>query len=85
MSACQNAIIVHYYFDSSEISRLVDILRYESPYGTSPTGYLLEMLCKFDLDYTNQITKLIAQFVWQFVLDERELPAQADGLIVLNP
>ena len=63
----------------------MNILRYESPYGTSCTGYLLEMLCKFDLDYTNEITKLIAEFVWQFVMDERELPVQTDGLISHKP
>ena len=71
--------IIQYYFTNYEVAHLVNTLRYESPYGTSCTCYLLELLCKFDIEYVHQVTKYIAEFVWQFVLDERDLPIQADG------
>lgn len=71
--------IIHYYFTNNEVINLVDALRYESPYGTSTRSHLLELLCKYDMEYMERVTLCVHQFVWQYVLDERDLIIQSDG------
>lgn len=71
--------IIEYYFSNQELCHFINSLRYESPYGTSVYGYSLELLCKYDIHFQQDITKFMNQFIWQYVMDERDLAIQSDG------
>ena len=57
----------------------MDELRYESPYGNSARGCLLEALCKYDLSFDALLSAKLSEYLLQYTQDERELHISADG------
>ena len=70
---------VKFFFDKAAVSPLVDELRYESPYGNSARGCLLEALCKYDLSFDALVSGKLSEYLLQYTQDERELHISADG------
>lgn len=64
---------VLFYFSSSAISRLMDALRYENPYGLSIRSSLLEALAGYDMSLHRAISHDLHEYLLQYVMDERGL------------
>lgn len=64
---------VLFYFSNSAISRLLDALRYENPYGLSIRSSVLEALAHYDMRFHRTISHGLHEYLLQYVMDERGL------------
>ena len=64
---------VLFYFSNSAISRLLDALRYENPYGLSIRSSVLEALARYDMCFHRTISHGLHEYLLQYVMDERGL------------
>ena len=75
---------VLFYFSNSAISRLLDALRYENPYGLSIRSSVLEALARYDMRFHRTISHGLHEYLLQYVMDERGLRDNDDDFATIQ-